>query len=256
MRGFAVFLAVMGLGVTLAAAPVLAQGYEGLFAPEDTAPARNQPAPAQNPGYQGLIPGAVPAAPAPTPPTTSSRPANATAPATQKSIPRPIRLPEGTLKAQSPAPSTPIPATSNLQPIRSSADLVSLARAYNLAEGSADIGDELAARARLPASSTELLKHPRARINGMLPMENSIKNSIDATMASLRAPNLRPEDRAARAKLAVDSLTTIKRGLTVKSGISDRTYQAMGIPSLYVKEEREALKNALARVDAALAQLQ
>ena len=253
MRSFTVIVATAGLVFWLGITSAGAQGYEGLFAPDDGAPT----APAQPPGYQGLIPGAAPAAPAPTllQPQTPSRPTTAAQPA--KTVPRPIRLPPGMATTPAaPVLLTPAPGAPTVQPIRNSADLLQLARAHNLGADGGAISDEMAARARLPASSTELLKQPRTRINGMLPMESNIKNSIDATMASLRAPNLRPEDRAARVKMAVESLTTIKRGLGVKNGISDRTYQAMGLPPLYIKEEREALQKSLAHVDAALSQLQ
>jgi hypothetical protein len=186
-----------------------------------------------------LIPGAAPAqAPAVAP----------SAAATARTVP----------PAGSPA-LTPSPAAATraaVQPLRSSDDLLRLARAYSMPDAAGGMTDEMAARFRLPGTATELLKQPRPRIGGLLPMENSIKNSIDGAMAGLRTANVAPEERARRLSQAVDSLNALKRGLTVKSGISDRTYQAMGMPPLYVQEEREAIRNSIARVDAALGQLQ
>lgn len=244
-------IAATGFCLMLGATPVLAQGYDGLFAPDDGAPAV---APSAEPqGYQGLIPGAAAPAPAARAVAPAATAPAATATQPQNNVPRPVRLPS---TVAAPSPAMPAAAAAPVQPIRSSADLVSLARLHSLSGDPNAVTDAMAASARLPANMTELLKQPRPRINGMLPMENNIKASIDSTLQSLRAPNLRPEDRAARTRLAVESLNTLKRGLAVKSGISDRTYQAMGMPPLYIKEERESVQNSLARIDAALGQLQ
>ena len=48
----------------------------------------------------------------------------------------------------------------------------------------------------------------------------------------------------------------MQTGLKVKGQISDRTYQVMGMPQTYVKEEREAITKSLARIDLAIRQLQ
>lgn len=248
----ALLAAVLFLG---SASAVHAQGYQGLFGEDDAKPAAPSRAPDQPPGYQGLIPGAVPQAPAPTTAAPAQPQAQQQAPATAT---RPLRGVAPTAAAPSivmgntPAPNSMLGIT----PIRSSDDLRKLAMIYSIDKNMDQIPDEMAAQFRLPATTTELLKQPRPRVNGMLPMEQSVKTSIEGAMATLRDPKLRPADRQARAKLALDSLKSMQTGLKVKGQISDRTYQVMGMPQTYVKEEREAITKSLARIDLAIRQLQ
>ena len=249
--------AVLAAALVLASASAVhAQGYQGLFGDDDSAPTAPSRAPDQPQGYQGLIPGAVPQAPAAAPkPTAPTQ--NAPAAATTA---RPLRDVAPGVAASAPSivvGSTPAPAAAiGVVPIRTSDDLRKLAMLYSIDKNMDQIPDQMAAQFRLPATTTELLKQPRPRINGMLPMEQNVKNSIDSAMATIKDPKLRPADRQARAKLAVESLTSMQTGLKVKGQISDRTYQVMGMPPTYVKEEREAITKSLARIDAALKQLQ
>ncbi len=246
----------LAMALALGAADARAQGYQGLFADDEAttkqAPSRNQQPPA---GYQGLIPGAVPqapaaAAPAPAKGGTQQQPA--------QTATMPLNLaPGATAQQPSIIGATPAPASAiGIKPIRNSDDLRELAMMYSVDQNLDSIPDEMAAQFRLPETTTEMLKQPRPRINGMLPMEMSVKNSVDSAMSTLRDPKLRPADRQARAKLALESLKTIQSGLKSKSQVSDRTYQLMGMPPIYIKEEREAATKAMQHVEAALRQLQ
>lgn len=234
----------------LAVTPALAQGYQGLFG-EDDAAAKPAPSASQEPqGYQGLVPGAVPVVPAPAVGATASPPKD-TAPT--NSMARPLR---GEAAPAVVVGSTPAPAAAiGITPIRTSDDLRKLAMIYSIDKNLDQIPDQMAAQFRLPATTTELLKQPRPRLNGMLPLEQNVKSSIDSAMATLQEPKLRPADRQARAKLAAESLQSLHAGLKVKSQISDRTYQVMGMPATYVKEEREGIAKSLQRIEAALKQL-
>ncbi len=254
--------ALLAAAVLLASASAVhAQGYQGLFGDDGEKPAAPSRAPDQPPGYQGLIPGAVPQAPAAqgrAPAQSAQQPQTTTAPAATTA--RPLRGTAPGVGAQQPAVargSTPVPAaTLGIAPIRNSDDLRKLAMIYSVDKNMDQIPDEMAAQFRLPATTTEMLKQPRPRVDGMLPMERGVKTSIDSAMATLQDPRLRPADRQARAKLALDSLKSMQTGLKVKSQISDRTYQVMGMPQTYVKEEREAIAKSLARIDTAIRQLQ
>lgn len=239
------------------ALPVHAQGYQGLFGDDDSAPtAAPSRAPDQPKGYQGLIPGAVPQAPTPAPQAAAPQQAAPAANATARPL-RDVAPGVADTKPSIVVGSTPAPAASiGVIPIRTSDDLRKLAMLYSIDKNMDQIPDQMAAQFRLPETTTELLKQPRPRINGMLPMEQNVKNSIDSAVATIKDPKLRPADRQARAKLAVESLKSMQQGLKVKSQISDRTYQVMGMPQTYVKEEREAIAKSLVRIDTALKQLQ
>lgn len=248
----ALLAAALLLGSTFAHA----QGYQGLFGEDDNKPAAPSRAPDQPQGYQGLIPGAVPQAPQVAPQATAPQQA---APATN-AVARPLRdvapgvadTPSSIVVGSTPAPASAI----GIAPIRTSDDLRKLAMLYSIDKNMDQIPDQMAAQFRLPATTTELLKQPRPRMNGMLPMEQNVKSSIDSALATIKDPKLRPADRQARAKLALESLKSMQTGLKVKGQISDRTYQVMGMPATYVKEEREAISKSLVRIDAALKQLQ
>lgn len=250
-------LALLTIVMTMAATAAQAQGYDGLLAPDDSAPAasssnkRDEPA-----GYQGVMPGAVPVAPQAAAP--AGKPATAGQPQQQQqqpSVARPVTVqPQPSIMLAPDMPNTPDPSV--IKPIRNSQDIAELAKQYRLDPNADGIPDDMAARFRLPATQTELLKQPRPRINGLLPMENNVKLGIANTMATLNDPKMPPALRASRTQLAIQSLKTMQSGLKVKGNISDRTYQLMGMPATYIKEEREAVNNSLARVNAALSQLQ
>ena len=243
--------------ITAASSAVQAQGYQGLFGGEDDAPAAQQRRADEPQGYQGLIPGAVAPAPAAQPKPTPG----AVAPPTQQQPGNTALRPQNfgvgnATNSVVAAPSTQAPlAALGMKPIRNSDDLRQLAMIYSVDQNFDHIPDEMAAQFRLPETTTELLKQPRPRINGMLPMEQNVKNSIDGAMATLKDPKLRPQDRQARAKLAIESLKTIQHGLKIKAQTPDSTYKVMGLPPVYVKEEREGIANSIKRVDAALKQL-
>lgn len=257
MRRVALFFSFCGfLALT---APAVAQGYQGLIADDPasvpktapkTAP-RAVPGPGQQnqpPGYQGLIPGALPPSQAPatraeTPPAAGGK----TSPQQQQQ-----QRPATATPPMSPIAPDRGPATA----IRGSEDLRRLAAMHSVDKSFRDIPPDLAARFRLPETATEMLKQPRQRIDGLLPMEYRIKNGIEGTLTVLRSPNLTPAARESQRRVALESLQSMHNGLRAQSGISDSAYQAMGLPPQYVQEEREAIRNSLTRVEAAIRQLQ
>lgn len=236
---------------------VRAQGYSGLFADEG---APEQPSAPAGGDYGGVLapsgnaPANVPPAPAPAAPSTNTvlapaAPAGNTAassnyggnftPIQQRDLPTSTAM-----GAQMPAK------------VQTADDLKRLATAYSIDKNFDGIPDNIAAAVKLPATMTEMLKQPRVRINGMLPMESTVKTSIDKAMASLRDPKLSAVQRQENLKTTLTSLRTMRSGLKAKSTVSDTAYRLMGMPDLYVKEERESITKSLARVEAALAALE
>lgn len=253
MTVFAV--AAVAAGLLVLPHNLYAQGYQGLIADDPAGTPSRSNATDQPPGYQGVMPGAVPSVKAPQarPGSQQQQPATATQ---QRNTRQPQRGAPAPSIAVAPAslPSTADPG--RIRPIRNSSDIAALAAMSKMNLDENGIPADMAARFRLPATTTELLKQPRPRINGMLPLESNVKSGVEQTMAAVADTKLPAAVRAQRAKTAIASLNTMKQGLKIKGNISDSAYKAMGMPTVYVKEEREAISKSLARIDAALAQLQ
>ena len=101
---------------------------------------------------------------------------------------------------------------------------------------------------KLPESTVAFLNVPRPRTEGMLPLESTIKQSIDTALEQMLTNNQRPEE-------IVDSLKRIRDGLRAKGSVSDGVYKVMGLPDTYVKEEREGVEKSIRRIDDAIRQL-
>ena len=255
------FLPAVLATVLLSASVAVAQGYDGLFADEPATPAARSRTHEQPQGYQGLIPGAVPQqAPSATAPVAGEAAGQQQA-APSATRARPVRVAPGAGETTAgssvlaPASQAPLGAL-GMTPIRNSDDLRRLALVYGVDKNFDKIPDSMAAQFRLPETSIAFLQQPRMRINGMLPMERNVTRSIETAMAPLRSTTMSDAERQARIKNAIDSLQTIKRGLQVKSTTPASTYQVMGIPEIYVKEEREGIAKSLSHIDAALKKLQ
>ncbi len=242
------FLSVLAVIVVMLPAVSLAQGYGGLFADDQPTTKKAEP-----PGYQGLVPGTTPQA-APTAPVQK--------PVTKKDVK--TVSPKAKIEPTAPvaatgivAPAmTPVPGGVGLNGVTkptSVNDLRLMATMYAQDRNLDGISDDMAAKFKMPENMTALLATPRPRINGLLPVENSIKNSIDQAFAQMNNKNLSPADRQKKAAETLATLKSIRQGLAVQGSIPDKTYKIMGMPDVYIKEEREATKNSLARIDAAIA---
>lgn len=243
------FLSILAVVVVMLPAVSLAQGYGGLFADDKPTTKRDEP-----PGYQGLVPGSTPppaAAPAPAQKPVSKKDVQAASPKAKIDPAKPA-VASGAVAPQM----TEVPGgmgLSNMPKPTSSNDLRLLATMYAQDRNLDSIPDDMAAKFKMPDNMTALLATPRPRINGMLPVENSVKNSIDQAFAQMNNKNLSASDRQKQAQQLVATLKSLRQGLAIQGSIPDKTYKIMGMPDTYIKEEREATKNSLARIDAALA---
>lgn len=206
-----------------------AQGYDGLIAPpksQEKTGSGTTPKEKPQTGYQGLIaePGAQ---------SGSGTALDA-------------------LVSKSPA----LPGAPAYQPARNSEQLQDQAR-FNSYRFDPLKHLDAETREKITVMRTDALKNykPARRINGMLAKENSVKVTIDSVMKRVNNPELTPEQRAGFGKQGYEQLLMLSDGLLSSSTISDDVYKSMGLPDGYVKEQREANKNSLARVREALSAL-
>lgn len=217
-RGVAVLLAVVI--VAAFAERVLAQGYEGLMAPAPSETTSDRP-----PGYEGVMPGWI------APPQAAN---TVTVPAVKSS---PAQTPVLGQAMNQQSPSDEIRTLSMIRGLD-----IDMNRVPDTLEGNI---------VRLPAASIEALSRPRTRMNGMLSMETSIRNSVNQIMSSVKGGKLSEE----QARDAYKQLDDLRAGLKFKSQIPESVYQKMGLPDIYIKEEKGGISSTLAFVEEAMAEL-
>lgn len=257
-RRFAVALSLLLLAG--GASVALAQGYSGLI-PDASSDAPQQKG---DDGYSGLIAPTTPAPafqapeviPQPVRKQTKKQPAAAAAqkpPVAEN--PNVAIMPSGAVNItpiKRPAEMTPIPSAPESYPIVSVEQLRNLAMMMGVEIKRTEIPPEMAKMIKLPPATYSFISGPRARIEGMLPMEYMVKSKVDMYMKSITDPATPAPQRREIAKDAYDILLNLKDGLTTKKNLPDKLYEAMGAPVVYVQEEKEGVDRGLARLDAAL----
>ena len=253
-----------GALLVASATPVRAQGYDGLIPDNRTKPAPKaaptdhgyqgvMPA-ARNPdgpsGYQGVMPGHVPeretgiinATPKPAD-TAAKTPGTTPAPQQAAGI------------DYTPAPEekrvvgmTPRPGAVPHRPIRTAQDLEDLARMHGFQLNMPKLTDEMAARIKVSPKAYSIASSPRLRLNGMLPQEAMIKKQIEQVMFSINMPGLTAEQRRRNARAGYEKLKMFADGFMHKASIPDEVYSTMGVPGIFVQEQKESTEKSLARL--------
>jgi hypothetical protein len=225
---------------------VLAQGYDGLMSPAspaETAPAKPDTRP---PGYEGVMPGWTPPPPKEEVAIPKAAPPKAVAP------PRAAKTVTVPAKAAQKPRQTPIPGQS-LRKQTPSDELRTLSMLRGLDVDMNKIPDRLEGHnVRLPAASIEALSRPRPRVNGMLPMEMMIVRNVDQIMTYVKNPRLSEAKRMENARSAYKQLEDLRAGLKFKSQAPEAVYRKLGLPDVYIQEEKESIKKTLAYVEATL----
>lgn len=252
LTGTFVFFSLVGYGAAF--------GYDGVLAPSQSADSNDETdgysgviAPSAKPigkagkntkknteplGYSGVIPGYVPEEQAPQ--TVAKKPV---------AVVKPVAEPKAKFTpVERPPQETQIYGTSLSKKVKNAEDLKSLAMIHSFDRNADGIPDSTAKQFKLPPETVAFLEQPRTRIEGMLPMDSMIKKSIEAAMTDVKNKKQSPEQVA-------ENLRTMRDGLRAKRSIPDSVYRIMGMPDVYVKEEREGLDNALSRINTALKQL-
>ena len=135
-------------------------------------------------------------------------------------------------------------------------DLKYHARGHGIDKNADGIPDAVSDNFKLPQEDLAKLNFPRQRIEGMLPIEHNTKRTIDQVIASLGASTTQGEARQKEIRAAVSNLRSMRDGMRAQNSVSDAVYQAMGMPEIYVKEQREGFGKSIERLDAAVRQLQ
>lgn len=246
--------------------PATAQGYEGLI-PDNRAPAKQERNPATEQGYQGLIapaqreaprgyegvvPGQVPER---QPAFTATPRPDKTAPPTQTAAPNVTAPPMTTDTTRPPeqrvAAMTPRPGAIPFRPIRTAEDLEALAHLHGMKLNLPKLSDEVAARIKISPKSYSIVSSPRTRIDGMLPPEAMIKKQIEQVMFSVNMPNITNEQRRRNARAGYERLLKFADTFTYKASLPDDLYEKMGLPAIFVQEQKEGNTKALMRLDEA-----
>lgn len=252
------------LALAAPASTVLAQGYQGLI--PDNQPAQKA-APKVSPeapgyrglispgqrteapkGYEGVMPGYVP--------ERDTGVMNATPPSTAEtppSTPAPAQAAAGV--DYTPAPEdkrvvamTPRPGSVPTRPIRTAQDLEDFARLQGFEMNLPRLTDEIAARIKVSPKAYSIASSPRIRINGMLPQEAMIKKQIEQVMFSINMKGLTPEQRRRNARAGYEKLKMFADGFMHKKSIPDEVYSALGVPGVFVQEQRESTEKSLERL--------
>lgn len=248
--------------------PVAAQGYQGLI-PDNRAPAKNQrntapppteqgyqglisPARPEKPrGYEGVVPGETPER---APAFTAVPSPDKAAPQTQVAAPSVTAPPMADAtrpEEQRVAAMTPRPGAIPFRPIRTAEDLEALARLHGMKLELPKLSDEIAARIKISPKSYSIVSSPRIRIEGMLPPEAMIKKQIEQVMFSVNMPNITKEQRRRNARAGYERLLKFADTFTYKANLPDSLYEKMGLPAIFVQEQKEANTKVLMRLDEA-----
>lgn len=260
-KGFWVAGLFAGTLMLAPAATVWAQGYDGLI-PDNRAKPAPRPAPvehgyegvvpqARNPdgpsGYQGVMPGHVPERESgiinATPARTAKTPA--TTPAAQPTTDLDYTPPPEDKRV---AAMTPRPGAVPPRPIRTAQDLEDLARRHGFQLNMPKLTDEMAARINVSPKAYSIASSPRMRINGMLPQEAMIKKQIEQVMFSIQMPGITPEQRRRNARAGYEKLKMFADGFMHKANVPDDVYTAMGVPGVFVQEQKESTEKSLGRL--------
>lgn len=255
-------LAVVLLLSSSAAGYAVAQGYDGLVAPEvESAPAANttddgysgllapttpaktgRSAPEKQPGYSGVVAGDI------------DEPEDATVPVAKKPKDFAGKFTPGVPKQQM----TKNPSALNPGRPQTSEALRASSTLYAIDKNNDGVPDAMVEKMKRRVQPTEAeklaLNTPRPRQEGMLLEERMIYNGIASSIVDVKtAP---AATRADKQKQALDNLKVMRSGIVSKRSVPPSIYKALGMTDLYIREERESLEASLIRVDAAIDELE
>lgn len=248
--------------------PLFAQGYEGLIAPEtdieESADTGSDTSDQDFSGYDGVLApedeGVVKKTPAvkkPNQPAVTAPSVPRPAPAVTADKKRPggkVYESQFTMKERKPRINYKRGFNPDVR-VRGMQDLKLMASIYGADKNSDGIPDKMAAEMKLPEDMTQHLNVPRPREkDGLLPMESNIKRSIDGTFQQIKAQKGTMRSESVKAALA--DLKRMHIGISNSSRIPDGIYKTMGLPDLYIKEEREGYNNSLKRIESAIRELE
>ncbi len=218
-------------------------GYDGLFSPKGA----TRQNPAEAPGYEGLVPGKVAKPP---PRATAQQPEQTPIPPKQNTtiVTKDPGKPAYKFTPPRVVEMTPRPGASRYQPITSPEQLEQLAAGHGVRLEIARMTPEMEANVKVSPKAYSLGSSPQVRVDGMLSAELMVKKQIDLVMKSLNLPNLTPDQRRRNARSGYERLLKLADIYRYKANMPDGLYQKMGVPAIFVQEQKEANTKALARL--------
>jgi hypothetical protein len=97
-----------------------------------------------------------------------------------------------------------------------------------------------------------LVSSPATRIDGMLPTEFGAKKMIDTNMYIIDQSNFTPEKKKEAYIDLMIRLRQMADGLRMRQSVPNELYAQMGVPAIYVQEEKEGTAKGIARLDQAI----
>lgn len=97
-----------------------------------------------------------------------------------------------------------------------------------------------------------LVSSPATRIDGMLPTEFGAKKMIDTNLYLIEQSNFTPEKKKEALIDLMIRLRQMADGLRLRNNIPGELYAQMGVPTIYVQEEKEGTAKGIARLDKAI----
>lgn len=97
-----------------------------------------------------------------------------------------------------------------------------------------------------------LVSSPATRIDGMLPTEYGAKRMIDANLHLIEQSNFAPEQRK---EALIDLMIRLRQqadALRMRQNVPLELYAQMGVPAIYVQEEKEGVNKSIVRLDQAI----
>lgn len=240
--------------------PALAQGYKGVMSGGSNdgygtvMPPSEKTDTGKGPkGYRGVIPGEVvtdtpaaePAVPdeevqdaVKKPPVQQGRPAVAPPPrmSTERSRPRQTYVPGQ-------GPRTPMLTAEQLKLISTLSGMkIDLKK----------LPENMRESIKINPKVYSLVSSPATRIDGMLPTEFGAKKMIDTNMYLIEQSNFTPEKKKEAYIDLMIRLRQMADSLRMRQNVPNELYAQMGVPAIYVQEEKEGTAKGIERLDKAI----
>jgi hypothetical protein len=214
------------LGFSLLSAPAMAQGYEGLIAPDSNSPAPQQAAP-QKSTVRPAPAKVTPARRAPANLTRKAAPAPRSAPPVLTDAPK--RVWSSNMTDEEIAS----------EMMQNPSSLIALMKDKEFVEKALENTPQ---QPMMPEIES-------LEINGMSLQETSVKDTIEDYMKIINNQKIPPEKRKKAAEIAYRDLLGMAEPMRMKAMIPDAVYTKAGLPEKAVREQQAANANSLKRID-------
>ncbi|MEZ0260225.1 MAG: hypothetical protein ACAH80_04405 [Alphaproteobacteria bacterium] len=261
-------LALCGPAIFVPGADALAQGYK-LAEPQSDGygtimpPSKKKNSADEPQGYRGVIPGKIGDEPQTGDPATdpvSDEPDEEVEDAVKKPV---GKQPAATQQQQKPRVSTPRarerityqPGKGPRTPMLSADQMALIAKLTGMKFDLKQLPENMRESIKINPKVYSLVSSPATRIDGMLPTEYGAKRMIDVNRYMIEQSNFTPERKK---EALIDLMIRLRQhadALRLRQNVPIELYAQMGVPAIYVQEEKEGVNKGIQRLDAAIKQI-